>query len=106
MLTVPARLLGEAERAAVQRILDAHPIAAAQVAERVNGGGLSYRADARVFGYGNRRRLESVCWFGANLIPVNANPTAVDAFAEVAAGHQRLCSSLVGDADAVLGIWE
>lgn len=106
MLTVPARLLGEAERAAVQRILDAHPIASAQVAERVNAGGLSYRADARVFGYGTRRKLESVCWFGANLIPVNANPSAVDAFAEVAAGHHRLCSSLVGDADAVLGIWE
>lgn len=106
MLAVPARLLGEAERAAVQRILDAQPIAAAQVAERVNTGGLSWRMDARVFGYGSRRRLESLCWLGANLIPVNATPAAVDAFAEVASAHTRLCSSLVGESEAVLGMWE
>ena len=61
MLTVPARLLGDAERAEVERVLDADPIAAAQVAERVGSSGLSWRVDARVFGYGSRRRIESVC---------------------------------------------
>ena len=76
MLTVPARLLGDAERAAVERILDADPIAAAQVAERVGSAGLSWRVDARVFGYGSRRRLESICWLGANLIPVHADHPA------------------------------
>jgi uncharacterized protein len=106
MLTVPARLLGDAERAAVERVLEADPIVAAQVAERVQASGLSWRVDARVFGYGSRRRLESVCWLGANLIPVQAKTTAaVEAFAQVAAAHPRLCSSLVGESDAVLDLW-
>jgi uncharacterized protein len=105
MLTVPARLLSDAERAAVERVLDTEPIAAAQVAERVSMAGLSWRVDARVFGYGNRRRLESVCWHGANLIPVHATEAAVEAFAEVAGAHPRLCSSLVGESEAVLGMW-
>src|SRR5258705_5987062 len=106
MLTAPARLLGDGERAAVQRVLDTDRIVAAPVAERVQTAGLSWRADVRVFGYGSRRRLESVCWLGANLIPVQAKSTgAVDAFAEVAAAHPRLCSSLVGESDAVLGLW-
>jgi predicted GNAT family acetyltransferase len=46
-----------------------------------------------------------LCWQGANLIPVRANPAAVHAFADHAAAHPRLCSSLVGEADAVLGLW-
>jgi predicted GNAT family acetyltransferase len=106
MLTVPARLLGDAERTAVQRVLEADPIVAAQVAERIHTAGLSWRVDARVFGYGSRQRLESVCWLGANLIPVQVKTSgAVDAFAEVAAANPRLCSSLVGDCEAVLGLW-
>jgi uncharacterized protein len=106
MLMAQARLIGDTERAAVQRILDADPIAAAQVAERVGSAGLSWRVDARVFGYGSRRRLESICWLGANLIPVHASsPGAVEAFAAAAAAQPRLCSSLVGDSEAVLGMW-
>jgi predicted GNAT family acetyltransferase len=105
MLTVAARLLGDSERAAVERVLETDPIGAAQVAERVHTTGISWRVDARVFGYGSRRRLESVCWLGANLIPVNAGPAAVEAFAEAAGDAPRLCSSLVGESEAVLGIW-
>jgi predicted GNAT family acetyltransferase len=106
MLTIPARVLGEADAAAVSRVLDAAPIAAAQVAERVNAAGPSWRFDARIFGYGTGRRLESVCWSGANLIPVLATQPAAAAFAEVAGAHRRTCSSLVGDADAVLEMWQ
>jgi predicted GNAT family acetyltransferase len=87
-------------------VLESEPIAAAQVAERVQAAGLSWRVDTKVFGYGSRRRLESLCWHGANLIPVHASPAAVSAFADVSATHPRLCSSLVGDADAVLALWE
>ena len=106
MLTVPARLLGDTERSAVERLLDADPIAGAQVAERVTTSGLSWRVDARVFGYGTRRHLESICWVGANLIPVHAGHAAIEAFAEVAGAHPRTCSSLVGESQAVLGIWD
>ena len=107
MLTVPARLLGDAELDEVERILDAEPFAAAQVAERVAAAGLSWwRQDARVFGYGSRRKLESICWTGANVVPVRAGPAAVSAFAGMLASEPRMCSSIVGTAEAVLDLWE
>ncbi|GAA3300967.1 GNAT family N-acetyltransferase [Dactylosporangium vinaceum] len=38
--------------------------------------------------YGSRRNLESLCWVGANLIPVHATTTAaIAAFAEMVAGE-------------------
>jgi predicted GNAT family acetyltransferase len=106
MLTVAARLLGDAERGSVERLLDRDPFGGAQVAERVSMAGLAWwRQDARIFGYGSRRNLESLCWIGANLIPVHASPAAVAAFAEMVGGEPRGCSSIVGSADAVLGLW-
>jgi uncharacterized protein len=106
VLTLPARLLGDAERGAVERLLDQDPYAGAQVAERVGAAGLAWwRHDARIFGYGTRRHLESLCWLGANLIPVHASPVAVAAFAELTCAEPRTCSSIVGSADAVLDLW-
>jgi predicted GNAT family acetyltransferase len=99
-------LLGDSERGAVQRLLDRDPYAGAQVAEQVGTFGLAWwRTEARVFGYGPRRELESLCWIGNNLIPVHATPAAVAAFADLAGLNPRTCSSLVGSADAVLDLW-
>ncbi|MEU5550848.1 MULTISPECIES: DUF4081 domain-containing GNAT family N-acetyltransferase [unclassified Micromonospora] len=107
MLTAPVRQLGESERRAVERLLDSDPYASAQVAERVAARGLAWwRAEGRVLGYGSRRQLESVCWLGGNLTPVLASSQAVAAFAELLAGEERLCSSIVGRADAVLELWD
>ena len=106
VLTLDARLIGDAERAAVERVLDRAPIAGAQVAEQVSAHGLEWwRADARVFGYGGRRQLESICWLGANVVPVAASPAAIAAFAELAALNVRQCSSFVGPSGAVLDLW-
>jgi predicted GNAT family acetyltransferase len=106
MLMLPARLLGDSERAAVENLLDSEPHAGAQVAERVSAAGLAWwRQEARIFGYGSRHHLESLCWLGANLIPVRATPPAVAAFADLLGGEARGCSSIVGSADAVLGLW-
>ncbi|NYF57528.1 GNAT family N-acetyltransferase [Micromonospora purpureochromogenes] len=107
MLTVPVRQLGESERRAVERLLDLDPFAGAQVAERVAARGLAWwRAEGRILGYGARRNLESICWLGGNLTPVLASEPAVAAFAEQLAAEERLCSSIVGRADAVLGLWD
>jgi predicted GNAT family acetyltransferase len=107
MLTLPVRMLGDADRATVERLLDLEPYEGAQVAERVAAAGLSWRRqDARIFGYGNQRRLESLCWLGANLIPVRAGSAAVAAFADMVAPEPRGCSSIVGDATAVLDMWD
>lgn len=106
MLTVPVRQLREADRAAVERVLSAHPIAAAQVAERVARYGLGWRADGRLFGYGAARHMDALLWCGGQVTPVGADPAAVSAFADLVAGWPRLCASLVGPASAVLGLWE
>ncbi|MFF3856922.1 GNAT family N-acetyltransferase [Micromonospora sp. NPDC002575] len=107
MLTAPVRQLGESERRAVERLLDLDPFAGAQVAERVTARGLAWwRAEARILGYGARRHLESICWLGGNLTPVLASEPAVAAYAELLAAEERLCSSIVGRADAVLGLWD
>jgi predicted GNAT family acetyltransferase len=106
MLTAPARLLGDTERYAVERLLELDPIAGAQVAERIGSGAPWWRLDARIFGYAPRRQLESICWLGANVIPFHASPPAAAAFAELAAREPRTCSSLVGEAESVLGMWQ
>jgi predicted GNAT family acetyltransferase len=103
----PVRQLGETERGAVERLLDRDPFAAAQVAERVAEHGLSWwRADGRVLGYGARRRVESLCWLGGHVTPVHASAPAIAAFADLLGGEERLCSSIVGSADAVLALWD
>jgi len=107
MLTLPVRILRDADRTAVEAVLARTPIAGAQVAERVNAVGLAWwRLDARVFGFGTGSSIESVCWAGANLIPVGAGPEAIAAFADVLATERRSCSSIVGDAASVLPLWD
>jgi predicted GNAT family acetyltransferase len=104
---MPVHYLGETERCAVQRLLDDDPYAGAPVAERVEAQGLAWwRADGRIFGYGSRRHLESLCYLGTHLTPVRATPHAVAAFADLFAAEPRTCSSMVGSADAVLGLWQ
>ena len=106
VLTVPIRQLGESERATVERILDRDPYAGAQIAERVASHGLNWwRADGRVYGYGAARRIESLCWSGAHLVPVCATPPAVAAYADQLGAEPRVCSSIIGRADAVLDLW-
>lgn len=103
---MPARLLGDADRKAVERLLDHAPFAAAQVAELVGSSGVAWwRTRGRLFGYGPPGRIEALCWLGANLIPVLATPAASAAFADLAGANVRTCSSMVGPADAVLDIW-
>src|SRR5688572_9484730 len=107
MLTVPVRQLREADRAAVERVLGAHPIAAAQVAERVAAHGLGWRADGRLFGYGgNLRHIDSLLWCGGQVTPIAADDAAISGFADLVSGWPRVCASLVGPADGVLGLWE
>jgi len=106
VLTVPIRQLGESERAVVEKILDHDPYAGAQIAERVAAHGLNWwRSDGRVFGYGPGRRVESLIWSGAHLVPVCATPASVAAFADMLGAEPRICSSIIGRSEAVLDLW-
>ena len=96
-----ARDLDEA-RALVRR----DPVADVFVASRLDVGGLDpWRLGAEVWGFGERGRLESLCYSGANLVPVQAHSDAVRGFAERARRQGRRCSSIVGPSDVVDELW-
>ncbi|MDP9183458.1 MAG: GNAT family N-acetyltransferase [Actinomycetota bacterium] len=88
-------------------MLARHPVEDVFVASRVEACGLDgWRLGAEVWGYGERGALTSLCYAGANLVPVQADGDAVRAFAERARRQGRRCSSLVGSAAAAMGMWQ
>jgi predicted GNAT family acetyltransferase len=105
VLRSAVRLLDRADLDAALAVCAQDVVANAFVASRLYTGGLSGRSGGELWGYYEVGRLVSLCWAGANLIPVQATPDAVEAFAARARRHGRHCSSLVGPADAVLGLW-
>ncbi|WP_298990495.1 GNAT family N-acetyltransferase [uncultured Pseudokineococcus sp.] len=107
MLRTGARVLDDADRDELLELCDRDPVANVFVAGRVEAAGLSpRRLGGEVWGLGSPGRLEAACWSGANLVPVEADERAVDAFAARARQQGRRCSSIVGPADAALGLWE
>jgi predicted GNAT family acetyltransferase len=105
--TSASRVLDDQDREEVLSILDADPVANVFVASRVRSVGLSpARLGGQMWGFGPRGGLTSLCYAGANLVPVNAGPDAVQAFADRARRQGRRCSSIVGPADAVEKLWE
>jgi predicted GNAT family acetyltransferase len=59
-----------------------------------------------MWGYIEDGELVSACHAAANLVPVNATPEAIAAFAARGIRQRRRCSTIVGPADAVAGLWE
>ena len=100
------RLLERRDLDEVLDLLDRDPVSDVFVASRIRGAGLAEsRLGAQVWGYGERGRLESLCYSGANLVPVQAGTEAVRAFAERARRQGRRCSSIVGESGAVQHLW-
>jgi ribosomal protein S18 acetylase RimI-like enzyme len=58
-----------------------------------------------MWGYVVDGELVSACHAAANLVPVNATDEALTAFAARAVRQRRRCSTIVGPADAVAGLW-
>jgi hypothetical protein len=100
------RLLDERDRGAVLAICDRDPVTNVFVSSRVRSLGLEPgRLGAQMWGHAPSGRLESLCYSGANLVPVAATPDAVVAFADRALRQGRRCSSVVGSASAVQSLW-
>ena len=100
------RLLDDRDRDAVLAICDRDPVMHVFVSSRVRALGLEpSRLGAQMWGHGPGGRLESLCYSGANLVPVAATPDAVAAFADRALRQGRRCSSVVGPADEVQALW-
>ena len=58
-----------------------------------------------LWGWAVGGELEALCFAGANLVPVEAGPEALVAFAERARRQGRKCSSVVGPVDMVEPLW-
>ncbi|NJQ02245.1 GNAT family N-acetyltransferase [Streptomyces zingiberis] len=107
MLTqTTTRALGPGDLDAALAVLDRDPVTNAFVAARVRAAGLDpWRLGGEMWGWFAEGRLDSLCYAGANLVPVCAGPEAVRAFAERARRTGRRCSSIVGPADATALLW-
>jgi hypothetical protein len=101
-----ARLLDDRDRAAALEVCAADPVANVFVESRIRAFGLDPgRLGAQMWGYEQGGRLVSLCYGGANLVPVQATGPAVTAFAERALRQGRRCSSIVGTSAVVTELW-
>ncbi|HEX6579011.1 MAG TPA: GNAT family N-acetyltransferase [Jiangellaceae bacterium] len=99
--------LGASDLPEVLELLARDPVSHVFVASRVHTSGLSAgRMGGEIWGYRESGRLVSLCYSGANLVPVAATSAAAAAFADRAGSRGRRCSSILGPADAVLTMWD
>ena len=99
--------LGPPDLSEVLELLGGDPVSDVFVASRVHMSGLSAgRMGGELWGYREAGRLVSLCYSGANLVPVATTSAAAQAFADRAGRRGRRCSSILGPADAVLTMWE
>lgn len=100
-----ARALSGRDVAQVLHVLDADPVAACMVAARVERSGVDPRTiHGELWSRGGP--LESLCYAGANFVPLRGELDDLRAFADRACRGPRMCSSLVGRAELTLPLWE
>lgn len=107
MLTqTTTRVLDPGELGAALAILESEPVVNAFVTARVQVAGLDpWRLGGEMWGWYADGQLRSLCYSGANLVPICATPEAVRAFADRARRSGRRCSSIVGPAETTAQLW-
>ncbi|MEV6588055.1 GNAT family N-acetyltransferase [Streptomyces acidicola] len=107
MLTqTTTRVLEPSDLDAALAVLDREPVANAFVTSRVQVAGLDpWRLGGEMWGWYEDGMLTSLCYAGANLVPICATPRAVRAFADRARRAGRRCSSIVGPAEPTAQLW-
>lgn len=93
------------DAAAVDRVLAADPVSSCMVAARVAEHGIEPNAIGGEL-WTRRGADESLCYAGANLIPLRGARADLNAFADKAMGSARRCSSLVGPSELVMPMWQ
>ncbi|MFI8960511.1 GNAT family N-acetyltransferase [Streptomyces sp. NPDC053493] len=101
------RVLEPADLGAALAVLDSAPVENAFVTARVQIAGLDpWRLGGEMWGWYQDGHLTSLCYSGANLVPICATPEAVRAFADRARRVGRRCSSIVGPAEPTARLWQ
>ncbi len=93
------------DAAAVRRVLDHDPVGSCMVAARVADHGIEPNSVGGEL-WTRRGVHESLCYAGANLIPLRGRPADLNTFADAAISASRRCSSLVGRAELVMPMWQ
>src|ERR1700723_1464988 len=91
--------------ASVRRVFDDDPVGSCMVAARVADHGLDPNSIGGEL-WTRRGPEESLCYAGANLIPLRGRLNDMYAFADAALTASRRCSSLVGRAELVMPMWQ
>ncbi|WP_329115264.1 GNAT family N-acetyltransferase [Streptomyces sp. NBC_01353] len=107
MLTqTTTRVLEPVDLGAALAVLESAPVENAFVAARVQAAGLDpWRLGGEMWGWYADGQLRSLCYSGANLVPICATPDAVRAFADRARRTGRRCSSIVGPSEPTTQLW-
>ena len=99
------RVLNRSDLPAAIRLLSANPIENVFVASRVRAAGLEQASlGCPVWGYERGGLLRALCHAGSNLVPVNADELALEAWTEFA-GPNRMCASIIGPSHTALELW-
>jgi predicted GNAT family acetyltransferase len=93
------------DAAAVRRVFDDDPVGSCMVAARVADHGIEPNSIGGEL-WTRRGPAESLCYAGANLIPLRGGRVDLNAFADAAMSASRRCSSLVGRAELVMPMWQ
>ena len=91
--------------ASVRRVFDDDPVGSCMVAARVADHGLDPNSIGGEL-WTRRGPEDSLCYAGANLIPLRGRLNDMYAFADAALTASRRCSSLVGRAELVMPMWQ
>lgn len=90
----------------VTELLSRRPFENVFVASRIRTGGLeAFMLGCDVWGYEEDGELVSILHHGANMVPVNGTPAALDAYV-TRIGPIRTCASILGVADEALSLYD
>nr|WP_202455547.1 GNAT family N-acetyltransferase [Streptomyces sp. SID8367] len=107
MTQTTTRVLEPSDLDAALAVLDREPVVNAFVTARVRIAGLDpWRLGGEMWGWYEDGMLRSLCYAGANLVPICATERAVRGFADRARRAGRRCSSIVGPAEPTARLWQ
>lgn len=101
------RTLGPDDLPTLRELIHRDPVVNVFVEHRIEATQLQPRwLGGEIWGFHERGRLVSACHVAANLVPVQATPSALDAFARHAEALGRTSSSIVGLQHDVETLWD
>jgi hypothetical protein len=99
------RALTTADRDEALGLCAQDPAANVFVAARIEEGALR-SSPGSLLGFRNDGRLRSMCWVSANVVPVECDSEAAEAFAARIRRWHKGCASIFGPSEQVLALWQ